>query len=136
MSPQTSPTALEPLKRDHEQLVAFRRELQVALVQADADAKRFLSRRLSDDVLRGVVALLEIETRESRRLFLACKHIREGRESEPLPKHVCHPRAMDEEPRRAIERILGEWRQMIADLDVLVSMSETQLKAASEQAAQ
>jgi hypothetical protein len=43
---------------------------------------------------------------------------------------------MEEEPRRAIERILGEWREMIADLDALVTMSNMQLLAASEQAAQ
>ncbi len=42
---------------------------------------------------------------------------------------------MKEEPRRAIERLLGEWREMAADLDALVAMSEKQLKTASEPAA-
>lgn len=135
MSPTTVSADLESLRRDHEQLVAFRRELQVTLVQADQDTKRFLSRRLSDDVLCGVVAFLEIQTGESRRLFLAVKHVAEGRENEPLPE-VRNPPAMDEQPRKAIDRLLSEWREMIADLDALVTMSEKQLKAASEQAAQ
>jgi len=136
MSPTITSTELESLTRDHGQLVSFRRKLQVTLIQADQDTHRYLSRGLSDDVLRGVVALLEIQTRESRPLFLACKRVREGRESEPLPKYICHPRAMDEEPRRAIERIFAEWRQMIADLDALVTMSKQQLMAALEQTAQ
>ena len=131
----TTTSDLQSLRRDHEQLVAFRREVQTSLVQVDQATRRFLTGPLSNAVLRGVVALLEIQTAESRRLFLACKRIREGRENEPLPKHICHPRAMDEEPRRAIERILGEWRNMVSDLDTLVIMSEKQLKAASEQAA-
>lgn len=136
MSPTITSTELESLTRDHAQLDFFRRELRATFVQADQDAKRFLSRRLSDDVLRGFVALMEIQTEGSRRLFLACKRIREGRESEPLPEDICHPRATDEEPRRAIERILGEWRELITDLDALVFMSKTQLEAALERAAQ